>query len=99
MSFLGLGETQDALAAGAPPRVPMVPSQGGGGMHSLKIWTSDGHWEGLTFASDDNLEQHSIGFLRRHGLKSVFQAGLVYKMRQMIACGQSSAEVDIVDLI
>jgi len=92
MSFFGLGETQDAMGP------PMRATQSNG-MHSLKVWTSDSHWEVLSFATDDNLEQHGQGFLRRHGLKPVFQAGLVYKMRQMIAVGQSSAEVDIVDLI
>merc|ERR1719408_429344 len=64
---------------------------GGGGApqrHSLSVRTGDDRWETLGFSAADDMQSASSQFLMRRGLKSAFQAGLVQKMREMVAMGQ-----------
>eukprot|EP00927_Polykrikos_kofoidii_P003293 TRINITY_DN11310_c0_g2_i1.p1 TRINITY_DN11310_c0_g2~~TRINITY_DN11310_c0_g2_i1.p1 ORF type:complete len:1622 (+),score=331.74 TRINITY_DN11310_c0_g2_i1:190-5055(+) len=86
-----------------PPRGTSYAACGGGGAGAaefhLKVLTSDNRWETLTFRSSDRLDRVGQSFLNRHGLKGAFHAGLVAKMQSMIQSGQSTASVDIVDLI
>eukprot|EP00928_Gymnodinium_smaydae_P001050 TRINITY_DN10390_c0_g2_i1.p1 TRINITY_DN10390_c0_g2~~TRINITY_DN10390_c0_g2_i1.p1 ORF type:complete len:495 (-),score=79.04 TRINITY_DN10390_c0_g2_i1:192-1676(-) len=91
---------ESMMSGGAMPRrggcggLPGGPAQ-----FMLKVLSSDSRWETLSFAPADRLETVAGDFLRRAGLKGAFQAGLTAKMRSMLSSGQTTASVDIVDLI
>merc|ERR1712039_965968 len=70
-----------------------------GRQFTLQVQSSDDRWENCAFSDSMNLDEQAGAFLRQRNLKSAFQAGLLAKMRQMIASGQEQASVDIVDLI
>jgi len=69
------------------------------GEHLLRVQTADDRWESLAFSSGDDLPRSGATFLQQQGLKRAFHAGLIAKMRQMIAAGESYSSVDVVDLI
>lgn len=91
-------------SAPAASRTPGSTSflEGGGGsraQHRLNVRTGDHQYETVNFSDGDSLSQVASMFLTQRGLKLTFQAGLTEKMRSMVALGQASESVDIVDLI
>lgn len=65
----------------------------------LRVQAADERWETFAFFGGQDLGQQAATFLRQHAIKPAFQNGLVAKMQQMLASGQQSGSVDIVDLI
>lgn len=92
------------------PMLPMAPQPmlgqedhnldfGGGPKHTLEVRTADNHWQALTFRPGEDVRRAGELFIARHALKAAFLPGLVARLRQMLATGQTRSSVDIVDLI